>query len=152
MTFPADSTVDVACAALVTALEAVVDAETFVHDGPVLQWPKTDAIVIGVGNPAVEQTLEVRRMGGDIYRESYTVHNTCYSWGTSGTIADRRARAKALLVLVRGVVDAIAAPGGSLHGVVMRAQFGSRLLWVPTFDADGPAYEVGFDLSFDAEV
>lgn len=152
MTFPADSTVDVACAAFKTALDGLVDADTHVLDGPALQWPKTDAIIIGVGNPAIEHSVEARRMGGEIYRESYVVHNTCYSWGKSGTIADRRARVKALLGLVRQMADTIAASGGALHGVVMRVQLGSRLVWVPTFDSDGPAYEVGFDLSVDAEV
>jgi hypothetical protein len=115
--------------ALVTALQPLKSAspKAFVLDGPIRQWPKSDAVAIGLGRTvgASQQLPEEIRVGGRVgYQETVQVVCAAYSWveptDSLTAIKERRDRATNLVE----AVDAVLTADPTLGGVCVGAHLG----------------------------
>lgn len=137
--------------ALVLALQPLKSAspKAFVLDGPLRQWPKSDAVVIGVGrSESAGQRLDAeQRRGGMVgYREAVEVICAAYSWvegidaDAPGVVKARRDRAMDLFESVRAVLDA----NPTLGGVCERAMLAGDTALIQANDGDGARVTIGF--------
>lgn len=134
--------------ALVLALAPLKAGGVFVLDGPLPQWPKEDAVVIGIGQgaSATQQLPRENRMGGPVgYRETARVICGLYSWTvdddpTPEVIKTRRDVATGLFESVRDVLDA----DPTLGGVCTLAEFADSVSMLATNDGDGARVSIGF--------
>lgn len=146
----ADTTVDAVLTALHAAVVANLGADVYVLDGPKVDWPVADAVVIGYGSPAVDHTLASRGIS-TLFNESYTVNCVAYSWSDEPDIGPRRTRCKELLAAVRTVLDKDSGGDPTLGGACTLAKFGTKLEWVQSAFKGG-ACEVGFQVHVEATI
>lgn len=139
--------------ALVAALQPLKTwtPAVFVLDGPLPEWPKSDAVVVGVGVPSATQDMPPeRRLGGRFYDQTVTVICSAYSWAnvTDGdtsmdeVIKPRRDRTIQLLQAVRDVLTA----DPTLGGLCEWAEFGQSMAWQNSNDGGGATVSVGFSV------
>lgn len=137
--------------ALVAALQPLKADGVFILDGPLPQWPKTDAVVVGYGlNESMAQDLGPADRMADFYDEASRVTCSAYSWRDAptdegelaGAVKLRRDRVVVLLQAVRDVLDA----DETLGGVCDDAKLDSQLAWGQVSDGQGPRVAVGFSV------
>lgn len=141
--------------ALVTALQPLKTATppAFVLDGPLKQFPKSDAVVIGtVGESASQRLDNEARLGGLVgYREAVQVTCAAYSWAitddtdtsTDEVLKPRRDRAMALFEAVRAALDA----SPTLGGVCERCYLDGDTALIQANDGGGARVSIGFKVN-----
>jgi hypothetical protein len=149
-TFAVSAVID----ALVSALQPLKSGspKCFVLDGPLRQWKKSDAVVIGVGrNESASQQLsgEERRGGRAGYLTAVEIPCGIYSWvdgvdaDAPGVIKARRDRVDVLFAAVSAVLDA----DETLGGVCERARLGDETALIEANDGDGARVTLGFTVA-----
>lgn len=143
MTVPQASTIPGVIAAIISGLSAQAAAGVFVLDGPLPEWPKFDAIVIGYGaRGSINHRLDIAGNLGKAYNESYDLVFVVYSQNTTDSaMATRRQKCVDLLHAIRTVLDADRRLGGACEEAIL----GPSLTWSQQNVGQGAAvYAEGF--------
>lgn len=147
---PRGTTIPAVSDALLAGLDTL-DPTVPVLDGLPAQWPKSDAVAVGVsvpGRPGIERHVEFdQRTQG--YRESYDITMAIWSWGgADSTMKSVRDRAW----LLYDLIDAWLRDNRSLGDLVLHVKMGSSDAAVPRNRGDGAEYTIGFTVHVSAGI